>query len=117
MTIEEAGKCYNIPLDVLKEYESWGLCDTVKKVMGAWEYDDQDIERLSMIMTLHDVGFEKDEVEEYMHLLLRGQSTETQRLLTLNQKRSETLDEVHFKEAQISRLDYLRHKIRNGGKR
>ena len=47
-----------------------------------------------------------------MHLLLKGKSTETQRLFMLNQKRSETLDEVHFKEAQISRLDYLRHKIR-----
>ena len=117
MTIEEASERYLIPLDILKEYESWGLCDTVKKVMGAWEYDDQDIERLSMIMTLHDIGFENDEAEEYMHLLLKGQSTETQRLSMLNQKRSETLDEVHFKETQISRLDYLRHKIRNGGKR
>ena len=117
MTIEEASERYLIPLDILKEYESWGLCDTVKKVMGAWEYDDRDIERLSIIMTLHDIGFEKDEVEKYMHLLLKGQSTETQRLSMLNQKRSETLDEVHFKETQISRLDYLRHKIRNGGKR
>lgn len=116
MTIEEASERYLIPLDILKEYESWGLCDTVKKVMGVWEYDDQDIERLSMIMTLHDIGFEKDEIEEYMHLLLEGQSTETQRLSMLNKKRSETLDEVHFKEAQINRLDYLRHKIRKEGK-
>ena len=36
MTIEEASERYLIPLDILKEYESWGLCDTVKKVMGAW---------------------------------------------------------------------------------
>ncbi len=70
-----------------------------------------------MIMTLHDIGFEKEEVAEYMHLLLKGQSTETQRLSKLSQKRSETLDEVHFKETQISRLDYLRHKIRKEGKR
>ena len=27
----------NIPLDILREYESWGLCDAVKKVMGAWQ--------------------------------------------------------------------------------
>ncbi len=70
-----------------------------------------------MIMTLHDIGFEKEEVAEYMHLLLKGQSTETQRLSMLSQKRSEMLDEVHFKETQISRLDYLRHKIRKEGKR
>ena len=35
MTIDEASTCYNIPLDILREYESWGLCDAVKKVMGS----------------------------------------------------------------------------------
>ena len=42
------------------------MCGSVKKVMGMWQYDDQDIERLSMIMTLHDIGFDSSEVEEYM---------------------------------------------------
>lgn len=113
MTIEEVSERYRIPLDILKEYESWGLCDT--KVMGDWVYDDQDIEWLDMIMTLHDIGFQKDEAEEYMHLLLKGEKTEKQRLSILNQKRKEALDEVHFREAQISRLDYLRHEIQHAG--
>lgn len=52
MTINEASEQYNIPISILREYESWGLCDTVKTVMGVWQYDDEDIERLSMIMTL-----------------------------------------------------------------
>lgn len=81
--------------------------------MGNWEYDDQDIEWLGMIMTLHGIGFQKDEAEEYMHLLLKGEKTEKQRLSMLNQKRKEALDEVHFKEVQISRLDYLRHEIQH----
>lgn len=34
MTINEASERYHIPVEVLKEYESWGLCDEVKKVMG-----------------------------------------------------------------------------------
>ena len=51
MTMKEAGERYQIPLKILKEYESWGLCGAVKKVMGSWQYDDQDIERLGMIMT------------------------------------------------------------------
>lgn len=113
MTIEEASEHYSIPLDILKEYESWGLCSNMKKVMGAWEYDDQDIEWLSMIMTLHDIGFKSNEIEEYMHLLLKREITKKKRLLMLNQKRSETLNEVHMKEAQISQLDYLRSKVRH----
>ncbi|HIU49179.1 MAG TPA: MerR family transcriptional regulator [Candidatus Avimonoglobus intestinipullorum] len=65
MTINEASNRYHIPIKILKEYESWGLCSEVKKVMGTWNYDDSDIERLSTIMTLHDIGFSNDEVREY----------------------------------------------------
>lgn len=116
MTIREASEHYGIPVEVLQEYESWGLCSAVKKVMGAWQYDDVDLERLSLIMTLHDIGFDCDEVESYMRLLLEGESTEGQRLGTLNRKRSMVLDEIHFKEAQLNRLDYLRYKIQTAQK-
>ena len=112
MTINEASERYNIPISVLREYESWGLCDTVKTVMGAWQYDDEDIERLSMIMTLHDIGFEHDEIASYMRLLLRGDSTQAERMRILKQKRDKTLDEIHFQERRLDRLDYLRHQIR-----
>ena len=29
MTIDEASERYQIPMEVLKEYESWGLCGAV----------------------------------------------------------------------------------------
>ena len=74
MTIDEASKRYNIPLNILHEYERWGLCNAVKKVMGAWQYDDTDLERLSLIMTLHDIGFESFEIETYMKLLLEKEN-------------------------------------------
>ena len=112
MTMKEASERYKIPMKILKEYEKWELCGAVKKVMGAWQYDDQDIERLSMIMTLHDIGFLNDEVEGYMRLMLEGESTKAQRLGMLNKRRSATLDEIHFREMQLNRMDYLRHKIR-----
>lgn len=70
MTIQEASERYQISMHILREYESWGLCGAVKKVMGAWQYDDTDLERLSAIMTLHDIGFTTEEVELYMRLLL-----------------------------------------------
>ena len=119
MTINEASERYQIPMEILREYESWGLCGTVKKVMGAWQYDDQDLERLGMIMTLHDIGFQNDEVEEYMRLLLEGENTEEQRMQMLNKHRGIDLDEIHLREKQLDRVDYLRYKIQNknaGGK-
>lgn len=112
MTIQEASEKYNIPIQILWEYESWGLCDEVKKVMGSWHYDDRDIEQLSTIMTLHDIGFCHDEIETYMRLLLKGKETEQERMEMLNQKRDGTLKEIHFKERQLDRLDYLRFEIK-----
>lgn len=49
MTKQEASERYNIPIWLLDEYESWGLCQEVKKVMGSWQYDNSDLEHLSMI--------------------------------------------------------------------
>lgn len=112
MTRQEASERYRIPVHILREYESWGLCGVVKKVMGDWQYDDTDLERLSTIMTLHDIGFTSVEVEAYMRLLLEGERSGAQRLRMLEEKRSAALDEIHFKERQIQRLDYLRHEIR-----
>ena len=112
MTIHEASARYNIPLEILKEYESWGLCGAVKEVMGIWQYDDTDIERLSLIMTLHDIGFQSSEIETYMRLLLENENGEAQRLNMLNIKRRSILDDIHFREKQLSYLDYLRYSIR-----
>ena len=119
MTIQEASERYHIPMHILREYESWGLCGAVKKVMGDWQYDDADLERLSVVMTLHDIGFTAGEVETYMRLLLEGDHTAAQRLNMLEKKRSAALEEIHFKERQLQRLDYLRHEIRktHGGTR
>lgn len=111
MTKQEASERYGIPEKILNEYESWGLCTAVKKVMGAWQYDESDMERLSLILTLHDIGFRPPEVENYMRLVLEGNSTDAQRLLMLGEKRRGMLDEIHFREKQLDRLDYLRYEI------
>ncbi len=80
--------------------------------MGEWQYDDQDLERLSLIMTLHNIGFSNEEIETYMKLELSQNPTETQRMKMLNEKRNKTLDEIHFREKQLESMDYLRYKIR-----
>ena len=68
MTIHEASERYNIPLSVLQEYERWGLYDAGDRQKGARQYDEKDLERLSLIMTLRTIGFEGPQVEAYMQL-------------------------------------------------
>lgn len=113
MTKEETSRHFNIPIEILDEYHEMGLCDEVKKVMGSWQYDDTDVQRLGLIMTLHDVGFTHEEVTQYMQLESMGKITEAQRKKMLDSKRKESFDEIHFKEKQLDRLDYLRHKMNN----
>ena len=111
MTMQEASKRYHIPMHILQEYQRWGLFGEVKNVMSDWQYDDADLKRLSIIMTLHDIGFTAEEAESYLRLLLEGNHTAAQRLSMLERKRSAALEEIHFKERQLQRLDYLRHEI------
>ena len=117
MTKQEASERYQIPLHILNEYECWGLCGVVKEVMGAWQYDDADLDRLSTIMTLHDLGFTVREVETYMRLLLEQPHSERQRLRMLEEKRNAALDEIHFKERQLQRLDFLRRELQKAQSR
>lgn len=114
MLREELSMCCKIPLEVLKEYERWGLYADVGKVQGNWQYDDRDIRYLSVIMTLYDIGFEGGETETYMRLLLQGSQTADQRLLMLNQRRKTILDEIHSREERLQQLDYFRHLLQNG---
>lgn len=111
MTINEASEHYNIPIEILKMYESWGLCSAVKKVMGNWHYDDQDLKHLSLIMTLHDIGFSNEEIELYMRLKLDGANSKDKQMSILNKKRKNMLDEIHFLEKQLEYMDYLRYEI------
>ena len=112
MTIEEASEKYCIPIKILKEYESMELCKPVKRVMGEWHYDDEDIKRLSMIMTLYETYFSKEDIDEYMQLILSGENDE-ECLKILSQKRKKALDKIHILEKQISNLDYLKNEIKN----
>lgn len=111
MTKEEASKRCQIPIGILNAYERWGLCSTAKQVMGG-QYDDQDLERLSTIMALHDMGFDAEEVERYMRLLLSDADTRRERLRMLECRRDAALEEIHLKEKQLQRLDYLRCQMR-----
>lgn len=77
--------------------------------MGSWQYDEADFERLSLIMMLHDLDFTVEEIKKYMKLSLGKNEREWLKLL--NKKRKGILDEVHLKEKQLSRIDYLRYEM------
>lgn len=113
MTFSDASKKYNIPVEIIREYEHMELYGEIKRATAREHYDDSDIKWLSIIMTLHDVGFSSKEAAKYITLIMQGECGKSERLKMLDNKRSITLDEIHFKEKQLDRLDYLRYKIKN----
>ena len=77
--------------------------------MGSWQYDETDFERLSWIMMLYGLDFTVEQIKKYMKLSLGKNEREWLKLL--NKKRKGILDEVHLKEKQLSRIDYLRYEM------
>ena len=51
-----------------------------------------------------------------MKLRLEQEDSGDRRLHMLEQKRRTLLDDIHFREKQISKVDYLRYQIRNNEK-
>ena len=78
------------------------------------EHSKFDLEKLSLIKALRDIGFTAEEVEDYMKLHSAGKSSRPMRLKMINQRRSQFLDEIHFREKQLMCMDYLKSEIRKG---
>ena len=117
MTREETGARCRIPAELLREYERWGLCSGEGKTPGAWRYDQEDLDRLSLMTTLLDAGFTPEETERYLRLAMSGGETAGERLAMLRRRRDGMLDEIHRKQEQLDRLDHLRFTLsRAGGK-
>ena len=62
------------------------MCQEIKKVMGFWQYDETDFERLSLIMMLHDLDFTVEEINKYMKLSLEKNERECLKLLNKKRK-------------------------------
>ena len=65
-------------------------------------------------MMLYGLDFTVEEIKKYMKLSLKKNENECLKLL--NKKRKGILDEVHLKEKQLSRIDYLRYEMDRGNK-
>lgn len=108
MTAEEIERRYSIPGDILEKYRALGLCGAACE----GQYGDEDIRRLSMILSLHDAGLSAEDTETYMRLWLLGDETKRERLAMLECLRGKKLEEIHACEAELSRIDYLRYRMR-----
>lgn len=101
-------RMYNIPDEIAQHYESWCIRDTKSD-----DYDDKDLECLSLMIALRDIGFAWDEVKDYLILDLAAEPNTKQKERILRSKRECILDEIHIRQKHLDTLDYLRHELGN----
>lgn len=102
MTKQELIEKFNIPAELIDKYEKFRKCTC---------YNDNDLELISMIMTLYDAGFDDTETEKYIRLCLCGGDTSAKRAEMLAAKRKATLSDIHSKQKHLDSIDYLRYQI------
>lgn len=105
--MEERGISQNV-LTIYEEQVRECVCH---KEPGENEYDDRELEMITMVMTLNKFGFGAQEIGDYFCLAQRGQETKKERIRMLTRQRRCILDEIHQKEKILGELDYLRHEL------
>lgn len=104
MCRDEACLRYNIPDGIIRLFESWSA-EKGRSVT----YRDDDIELLSLIITLDEIGFTGDEIRRYLD--------SDEKLSLLNERRDSLLRSIHNAELQLEKLDYLRFSADKRGAR
>lgn len=106
MKAEEVSRRYQIPLELLQDDQDWGF------ISWSGEYEEADLPRLSLMLTLQEIGFEPAEIRDYLHLWLDGEKSSVRRIQLLEEKRDRILAAIHAGEQKLERLDCLRHFLR-----
>lgn len=107
-TIGEVAKLTGLSISTLRYYEKEGLLLGVKRHSGIREFEDKDLNALSLIECLKTSGLQLDEIKEYMDLAKEGDSSlslrqqiilkSERRLLTQMDALKHSLDMISYKK-------------------
>ena len=113
MKIKEVSEKYNVSMTALRYYEKAGLFDEVKRINGIREYEDKDIKRLSLILSLKKAGVHIENILKYIQLE-ENEASSSQKLRILKQERNNILDEIHLRQKNLDTLDCLIYQLKGG---
>jgi DNA-binding transcriptional MerR regulator len=102
LTIEELSKCCNVALEKLKIFEKSGIITPANH-----KYSDKDLNMLSTLLILYDSGVKIEDIKRFCVC----DSCEQTKILT--SYRFVLLDEIHKKQKNLDKLDYIIYEIKN----
>lgn len=106
MTLAEAEKKFNLPMDTLKKYVSFGFIQAKRSETHAEDYRDQDFERLGLIETLMSAGFTEEETLKYL-ALTENMGTDEEQIRMLRKQRRSLLNDIHKKQQLLDNIDFM----------
>lgn len=112
MKIKEVSDKYNVAMSTLRYYEKVGLFNDVLRIHGIREYDDKDIQRLSLILSLKNMGFNIQGISRYIELEQLGEKTKNQRIQMLKCERVKLLDDIHKQQKCLDTLDCFLYQLK-----
>ena len=103
---DEVCKMFNVSKATLKSFENAGLFDDINVVDGDINYSDDDIERLSMIISLKKIGLKKDMIADFIN-----SKNKNNHLSILKKQRQIILDNIHLQQKNLDIIDFLIYQL------
>lgn len=106
LTLQDASKMFDIPVDTLHQYEENGLLQSTEQNRKTGSYEEEDFKQLGLVRFLLNVGFTQKEAKRYLDLM-RDSGTGEEQIRMLRKQRYELLDRIHEKQQMLDQIDYM----------
>ena len=107
MKIKEVSNMYHITTDTLRYYEKEGLLPSVSRTdSGIRKFDDDDLDRLSIIECLKKTGLSIKKIKQFIDWCSEGDSTIQLRYEMFQECREETLRKINELKETLEMIDY-----------
>lgn len=112
LKVEEVCQTFAISLKRLQSFENAGLLDTVHEKGVHKEYEEADIEQLSLILTLCDIGFDFAQIKQFLDTTA-DTKTKNIKAQLLKKQRLSILETIHTLQKKIDTIDCLLYQMNN----
>lgn len=106
LTLQDASKMFDIPVDILQQYEKSGLLQSTEQNKKTGSYEEDDFKQLGLVRFLLDAGFTQKETRRYLDLM-KNNGTDEEQIRMLRKQRCELLEGIHEKQQMLDQIDYM----------
>lgn len=97
---------YEIAPEKMEEYVRNGYIHVTEAPGGQKDYDQNDIEQIGLISTLHLAGFRHEDAKKYLEFE-KDPSMEEIQLRMLKKQRRELLERIHRLQKVLDQIDFM----------